>query len=589
MNTLHAIYALSTTGAALFYAAGYLTRRRSPPPWAPQFANPSNTELAANLSNTELATVRAQLTDAQVASEQLRTALGEAEQRKQTVAQQLEQERRARASAEQAKQLLETQLRTAAQQAEQANAGPPRAAISNLELARALEREQMARSKLEEQLRALRAASAPPQGVRIVAADARTKQTTLVGMGPVGRDSGKQVDARLKADLLTARADARAAEDRAGEAEAKLEELRGRQRVLASAESTQLATELKQTRDQLHALEREASELRAAASRSKTDEAELQKLRAASAQAQRQAAELERVRQQLADAMADAAELARLRQQTAELRGGEQRSAADRLELNALRAQLKQVQNELEGARRKAASADSLLEQLDEAKAEVARTADLDRVTAELTESKNEARQLRLDLKVATERIESLEHSAQEAAGLRTQTAELEAAKAEVAKLRVRVRTLESSLLVAGKELIPPAPVRPFTGPASPSLLDCELTSLLAQSGMRSAVVADPMGLLIAAAGDGRHHEGMGAMAGVASQLVDRATDLLPVARVHRMHLADENNLVVSCDTVRWQHEDVVLVTLSSGMPAPALLRATAAAIRAIGSESSAR
>jgi len=97
-----------------------------------------------------------------------------------------------------------------------------------------------------------------------------------------------------------------------------------------------------------------------------------------------------------------------------------------------------------------------------------------------------------------------------------------------------QVHALEAQLYALG-----PAPaIRPRAPTRVPSGRDVDdpLRALVA-GNVRTAVVADSFGLLVAGAGETTHQEGIAALAGMVEAMASRARELLPLGEVRRIDL----------------------------------------------------
>jgi predicted regulator of Ras-like GTPase activity (Roadblock/LC7/MglB family) len=123
---------------------------------------------------------------------------------------------------------------------------------------------------------------------------------------------------------------------------------------------------------------------------------------------------------------------------------------------------------------------------------------------------------LRLELRQRKERMADLE-------------AELSVAQAEAADLRTR----------SGRQQAAPAAV--FKGESLTAVLD----GIVAQEGVRVALVADDAGLVVDKAGEALEPDALAAVSGVVAELSPRVTDLLPLGEIATVALGDTSGRVM--------------------------------------------
>jgi hypothetical protein len=201
-----------------------------------------------------------------------------------------------------------------------------------------------------------------------------------------------------------------------------------------------------------------------------------------------------------------------------------------------------------------------------------------ERALAEETQRRDEEARLRQDAeareRAAAERVVPPVVQAQrerELEHLRDENARLRPVEREVVRLRERAQALEAELarskaagLLAprslGLESKPPPAV-----PATASFRTM-LATLTKSPSLRAAVLADEMGLVVDSAGD--HAEALAALSGVLLDVGARAQKLLPLLRVRRVVLEDEQRVTVTSRPFAAPDGVLSLVTLTLG-PGP--------------------
>ncbi|HEY3357653.1 MAG TPA: hypothetical protein VGQ83_30655, partial [Polyangia bacterium] len=287
--------------------------------------------------------------------------------------------------------------------------------------------------------------------------------------------------------------------------------------------------------------------------------------RAAESAATRLAHE-ERARRE-ATAAADAA-----REEAARRRAEHDLALAAAGQTGVVEAEVRDLRVRLQIALTRAAEVDAAREQAARLRDEVAHLEGLRDAAAALEELRAEQRQLRLTNHLLGQRVAELQSYAVEVQELRPAAAELAAATSDLARARDRVRSLEAQLFSAGPAAVVPEPPAPVDGESVS--LDDNLRRLVDREHLRVAVVADDRGLLIAAAGDNEHQEGIAAIAGLAEQMALRATEFLPLDGVRHVRLRDRNDMVLSCVLFRLGEEVYSLSTLGRTRPEEATLEA---------------
>ena len=135
------------------------------------------------------------------------------------------------------------------------------------------------------------------------------------------------------------------------------------------------------------------------------------------------------------------------------------------------------------------------------------------------------------------------------------------------------------------RRVTPPTTVRHHThGRAGTEAgLEEVLGSVAGLPGMQSAVLADELGLPIAALGE--HAEPLAAFAGFVDSVAEKSTMYLPMSKVHRITVEDDMQNTVTAHPRPMGDGSIAIVTLTTG-PAPGdeyLDRVLASASRAVG------
>ncbi|HQP37988.1 MAG TPA: hypothetical protein PLI95_22550, partial [Polyangiaceae bacterium] len=135
---------------------------------------------------------------------------------------------------------------------------------------------------------------------------------------------------------------------------------------------------------------------------------------------------------------------------------------------------------------------------------------------------------------------------------------------AEADALRERVRLLEARIFALGDDPVsvrqPELPPPSSTGRS----IGRGPATLAAASGVRSAVLADGAGLLIAGAGEESLQEGLAAFSGLVLELTERASLMVPIARVTSVRLVDDNEIVLACGLMSVGDQPFALAAVGS-------------------------
>lgn len=172
--------------------------------------------------------------------------------------------------------------------------------------------------------------------------------------------------------------------------------------------------------------------------------------------------------------------------------------------------------------------------------------------------------------------------ASQEAKQLRAQLIALEAkTKAQEAELNLQQKEIERLSVQqismnsdegktnVNKQTLPivPAMVTAEEETAS-ATLEQQLAFLTNQPNCQAAVIADSQGLLIAAAGmQSECFDALGAVSGLVLEVVQKAQDYLPLAKVHCFEIADTAQLGIRSRIVEIDEDAFVVTTLGKIQP----------------------
>jgi hypothetical protein len=619
MSALHAIYLLSTAGALLFFFGGYLVRGlRGAPPGG-------ESERREGEHEAKLAEVVAGNGDL---TRQLAERSRVLEERGRT----LEQQRRALEELRAANGQLSTERDEFAREGERlrrdaVSGGSAKVASLERELTSAramLASDAQERARLDEVRVALdgetrRLKTALDVAEKKLASDLAVETARKTVDATKARKLNEEL-AASRAEIDGLREALRQKVAAATEVEAKGDEqaraaeqeaLEGtRQRTLlasqleAARSRLQIAEEIAATTERLRDELREAREREAEAQRKVTQlsraSAELHDVKSALAQAEQRATRFERLYEEqrglaeqraqdadasgkLAGALAELRD-ARLAQQRAQDRVAQLERAREEQE-STLREELakaddaraqavRTVQAEVRDMRVALASAEARGVQTDRLRDENRvlneHVAELRTAATELTAAQQELKQSRLDAAVYKRRIEELERGRVDQGTLERRVRELTGEVSELGALRERARLLEAKLYAVGHtdDVTPSRKVELSDAAVMPSSMETALARLVEPSAMRSAVVADRDGLLVAGAGDQSPQEGLAALSGITGNIVQRVQELLPIATVEQLSVRDSNELVVWCRFLECEGEHFTVATIGSDAPA---------------------
>ena len=199
----------------------------------------------------------------------------------------------------------------------------------------------------------------------------------------------------------------------------------------------------------------------------------------------------------------------------------------------------------------------------------------------ELDQMKGENKRLRAESEKAAQRIEQLEREASVHAQAQPQASR----SVEMELLAQRVQLLEARLFAAGidSQAAPGLSDVPASA-AAPGSVETVLGALLETTRVRSVVLSDREGLLIAGDGLATYHDALGTVAALSSKLALEARSFLPIATVHFVRLSDANGVSFSCRLFGLGGDELALATLGAGsVPDTELDRAAQDAARALG------
>jgi DNA repair exonuclease SbcCD ATPase subunit len=184
-------------------------------------------------------------------------------------------------------------------------------------------------------------------------------------------------------------------------------------------------------------------------------------------------------------------------------------------------------------------------------------------LTARIREQNNERQALLVELEGLTPRLAELDQCRERLGVLESSLAEMDALKKTIGHLRNENSRLRSLELVHG--VSPHLQLTPSPGRLAQSLNKL-IEDLNTREGARGAVVADENGFLAAGAGD--HMEALAAIAALYDQIAEKVPDMLPVGKLARVDIVDENDLTIAVQPLPVDTDRLLLVSLSVG-PGP--------------------
>jgi chromosome segregation ATPase len=240
-------------------------------------------------------------------------------------------------------------------------------------------------------------------------------------------------------------------------------------------------------------------------------------------------------------------------------------------QIDALRAsesELKELRLKYQKIEARAAEAEALRDENRQLREDTAELKNLSKTSAELEAISAEYRRVGLESELLNRRVEELTKEREKVIDMASHVEDLENAIAELGKERERRRELEATLFALrsqGEEA--PQSVSPISIATLQSDMQSSLALLLQLNGIRSAVLADGAGLLVAGVGDEAYNDGLAAMSGLVEGLVLRLQDLLPISRIDTVSLQGSHGVVVSTRIFPATDGNFSITTLGLSIP----------------------
>ncbi len=178
-------------------------------------------------------------------------------------------------------------------------------------------------------------------------------------------------------------------------------------------------------------------------------------------------------------------------------------------------------------------------------------------------EREAENRGLLVELERLTPQLCELERCRERVGLLELSLEEMDALRKLVSDLHIENARLHSLELVQGTA--PRVPFSPTSGQLGQSL-NRLIEEIGRREGARGAVVADENGFLAAGVGD--HTDALGAIAAIYDEIAEKVPDMLPVSRLPRIDIVDENGVTIAIQPILIDTGRLLLVSLSVG-PGP--------------------
>jgi len=262
-------------------------------------------------------------------------------------------------------------------------------------------------------------------------------------------------------------------------------------------------------------------------------------------------------------------ELDQLRQENANLREEKAHAEVADRERATHEDDVREVRVQLAAAQAKLSDLERLLSENRKLRDEVADLRLHSEASVELERLSAEHKHLRLDAELMARRLQELLQDQAELADLRARFHDLQSLGEEVAYLRRREKDLEARLYASGAPIeadaLSTAGVQALHTVGTD--MEASLHSLVQPEGVRSAVLADTQGFLIASAGEPLPQEGMAAFAAIATEMVSRTRALLPLAEVDAIRVSDTNRMVLTCRLFETGGQGLGVATLGPGEP----------------------
>ncbi len=206
----------------------------------------------------------------------------------------------------------------------------------------------------------------------------------------------------------------------------------------------------------------------------------------------------------------------------------------------------------------------------------------------ELEAIRSQHRELLLRARLAQQRVEELEHHAQDNADLRQRILDYEDLLVERNKLREEVQALSAKVFVGGSTTPPPVDELLLPEGELGGVLDQVLAAVVQRGFAHTAVVADGHGLLLAAAGEHAQQEPLAVFSGLIAQLGERAGYELPLGELRSAELVGVEGAGISIQFFRPAGQTTLAVTVlrrSARAPEATLARVAVAVEQVLASE----
>jgi len=239
--------------------------------------------------------------------------------------------------------------------------------------------------------------------------------------------------------------------------------------------------------------------------------------------------------------------------------------------LSAAQAEVRELRAKLQGVLPKLDELERLMEDNRSLRAQVAELGAVSDAADELERLMGEHKGLKLQSELMIRRLRELESERAELFDLRARVAELSSVADEVSELRRHGADLEAQLFstIRYSQTVPGIKAIGLNGlgDVAETAADAEsvLDELVGSGLARSVALADPLGLLVAAAGERHLGEGLAAFAGLASEMAERARTLLPIGPMVRISICAVNDVKISCRFFHAADTEYGLAAISTG------------------------
>ncbi len=176
---------------------------------------------------------------------------------------------------------------------------------------------------------------------------------------------------------------------------------------------------------------------------------------------------------------------------------------------------------------------------------------------------------IRQELALSQETLRSrdtqLEHLREENARLRNLESELARTKRELVAVTEQTRDLRAQAFISKPPAAPrrntkPLPSLSSSGRALQTIVDTEISV----GGAKSAVIADELGLLVAASGaTNEYNDALAAMGAYLADVGTKTRDMLPLHRVRQVVVRDDHDVTLTVRPLATDDPGLALVTLA--------------------------